>query len=228
MQEERKRSLSSFFVTLTYEDSELPDGANVCKKDVQLFFKRLRKEFYTIVNSKIDDKKDFLRMKYMCVSEYGPNGTERPHYHMLIFLSRRITYDQMLVFIEHAWSKGFVSVSSVTDARIHYCTGYIINLQDTHGRVKPFNLYSKGLGISYVSDMSDYHTIFNPYYTSVGGYRLALPRYWKNKIYSEEERNVMNLSFQVDAERHFRYYPLEAQRALEEKKYRIFVKHKKH
>lgn len=77
---------SAYFVTLTYNDEFVPrsvygvsDETGECresftlnKRDVQLFFKRLRKAFP-------DDK-----IRYFCSGEYGPS-TFRPHYHAIIF-----------------------------------------------------------------------------------------------------------------------------------------------
>lgn len=226
-QEERKNSASCFFLTLTYAEEFLPQGANVSKRDVQLFLKRLRRGIDRTYNCDVR-KEDILKLKYVLVSEYGPNGTERPHYHALVFFNKPIYLSQFSVYCEHAWSKGFISVSDISDARIHYVTGYIINKQDTRGRVKPFALYSKGLGIEYTENFSEYHNIENPYYTAQGGYKLALPRYWKNKIYSDEERAVINTWYQVQSEMHPIHYTLEQLQAFEDKKNRIFVKHKKH
>lgn len=76
---------SAYFVTLTYNPEHVPksyyphpetgeaiESLTLCKRDVQLFMKRLRKAFP-------DDKIRF----YLC-GEYGPK-TFRPHYHAIIF-----------------------------------------------------------------------------------------------------------------------------------------------
>lgn len=76
---------SSYFVTLTYDDYHVPKSyysdpetgeaqvsLTLCKRDWQLFMKRLRFAF----------PDDHIRF-FMC-GEYGPN-TFRPHYHAIIF-----------------------------------------------------------------------------------------------------------------------------------------------
>ncbi len=76
---------SAYFVTLTYNPEHVPksyypdpetgeahESLTLCKRDVQLFMKRLRKAFP-------DDKIRF----YLC-GEYG-SQTFRPHYHAIIF-----------------------------------------------------------------------------------------------------------------------------------------------
>lgn len=75
---------SSYFVTLTYDDVHVPisyyanndDGEaspaqTLCKRDLQLFFKRLR------YNTGQD-------IRYFCCGEYGSKSA-RPHYHCIIF-----------------------------------------------------------------------------------------------------------------------------------------------
>lgn len=76
---------SAYFVTLTYDDLHVPrtwyadpdtgealSAYTLCKRDIQLFFKRLRKHFPE------------QKIRYFGCSEYGPK-TMRPHYHFIIF-----------------------------------------------------------------------------------------------------------------------------------------------
>lgn len=76
----------AWFVTLTYDEDHVPRSAycidestgeaaealTLCKRDLQLFFKRLRKAF----------PNDHIR--YFCSGEYGDTSC-RPHYHCIIF-----------------------------------------------------------------------------------------------------------------------------------------------
>lgn len=59
------------FITLTYDDDNLPDSNSLVKSDIQKFFKRLRKK----INKKI---------KTLYCGEYG-DKFGRPHYHAIIF-----------------------------------------------------------------------------------------------------------------------------------------------
>ena len=76
---------SAYFVTLTYNEGNLPlhyyvDGstgeafpaATLVKRDVQLFMKRLRKAF--------PDQ----HIRFYCAGEYGDESL-RPHYHLILF-----------------------------------------------------------------------------------------------------------------------------------------------
>lgn len=60
------------FLTLTYDNEHLPKPKSLNKRDMQLFWKKLRKK---IAPTKI---------KYLMCGEYGLT-TRRPHYHAIIF-----------------------------------------------------------------------------------------------------------------------------------------------
>jgi len=70
-----ERPFNALFVTLTYCDEALPEKGSLVREDIKKYCMRLRKHMLTHHNRKI---------KYMAVGEYGENGTERPHYHLII------------------------------------------------------------------------------------------------------------------------------------------------
>ena len=78
---ELQRSENPLFITLTYRNDELTytnsEQPTLVKRDLQLFFKRLRKKYEKIYpNAK--------KIKYYAVGEYG-SRTKRPHYHIIMF-----------------------------------------------------------------------------------------------------------------------------------------------
>lgn len=68
---EKQLHTESAFVTLTYDDENLPEGGTLVKRDHQLFMKRMR--FFMGKGIRF----------YMC-GEYGET-TKRPHFHYLFF-----------------------------------------------------------------------------------------------------------------------------------------------
>ncbi|AXH77031.1 MAG: replication initiator protein [Microviridae sp.] len=68
---EKRLHRENCFITLTYDNEHLPPFGTLVKRDLQLFMKRLRKEFG-----------DGIRF-YGC-GEYG-DLNKRPHYHVLLF-----------------------------------------------------------------------------------------------------------------------------------------------
>lgn len=59
------------FITLTYDDMHLPEYGTLVKRDLTLFFKRLRKA-------------RGCGVRYLACGEYG-GLTRRPHYHAIVF-----------------------------------------------------------------------------------------------------------------------------------------------
>lgn len=185
---EKRFSDNSFFVTLTYEDENLTfaDGEPcLSKRDVQLFFKRLRKMF----------KND--RFKYYCVGEYGeqprlisPKG--RPHYHALIFYRGKQDWFTIACAIKELWNLGITKVLPVLGAQ-GYVTKYVMKFDRRDHLVPPFSLISRGLGIDYLSSsmVSYHHETLNNFALKPGGYRVKLPRYYMDKIFSTYERLLM-------------------------------------
>lgn len=137
LQQELKHSTTSYFLTLTYDDSNLPRNsaghAQLSKRDVQLFKKRLRKEQSALSND---------RLRYYTVGEYGTN-TQRPHYHSIMFNLVPALADRL----EKIWQMGMVYVGTVTPASIHYVAKYHVNaVGDLHGREPPFLTYVSKAG----------------------------------------------------------------------------------
>ena len=182
LKEELKNSTSGHFVTLTYEEENLPFGQFVNtldKRDLQLFIKRLRKH----------DKTNQIR--YYAVGEYGTK-TQRAHYHLLIFNLSEVEN------IHKAWKLGHIKVSQINGKCIHYVTKYHVNKTDyPYGSQRPFALMSKNpaIGSGYIKKQRDYHEGYpqRAFYTEIGGVKKRLPRYFKTKLYSKEELTQISI-----------------------------------
>jgi hypothetical protein len=180
--QEYKISESAHFITLTYDTLKVPitkkGYMNLDKRDLQLFFKRLRKRHGK--NSKI---------RYYACGEYG-SKTFRPHYHIILFGAN-------INFISPAWDLGHVHYGQVTEASTGYTLKYInkekkIPMHINDDRQREFSLMSKGLGKNYMSKkMVKWHKndLENRFYCNLeDGKKIAMPRYYKDKIYTEMER----------------------------------------
>lgn len=128
LKQEHKNSTSAFFVTLTYDDENVPRDGQLNKEDPQRFLKRLRK-FLSQFGYKI---------RYFLIGEYG-DKFGRPHYHMLLFNFPHHAFDVQRT-LEKNWSKGFVSIGEVTDKSIAYCTKYALKGFFESGDKRPFVL----------------------------------------------------------------------------------------
>lgn len=148
MHEASQHSLNSF-VTLTYAENPL----SLCKRDVQLFLKRLRKAISP------------LKVRFFLCGEYGSNF-QRPHYHLLLFgfrpsdlkVSQKSSsgFSYSSKFLNNLWGKGFVAVGDVTFASAGYTSRYCFKKQVDKtlysGREPEFVLMSRrpGIGTSWI------------------------------------------------------------------------------
>lgn len=182
---------SATFVTLTYDDDHLPlrldeNGvpvADVSKEDIRHYHARLRRYLGPAKSRKL---------KYFLISEYGPNPTNgflnRPHYHAIYFNLQSSDYD----VLSFAWKNGFVSFGDCTEGRIRYISGYVTEKLFQPVGVSPvFSFISNGIGSEYIKDYSDFHSgYFDRFYLPLEGQKKVLPRYYKERLYSEVERKV--------------------------------------
>lgn len=171
--EEFKVSSDVKFVTLTYNNENLPIyGVDI--RDVQLFFKRLRK--YISTHYQEYDKP----LKYYCSSEYGTKYN-RPHYHMILFNCPLGPME-----IENVWQKGFIKSFDTNLSTIQYVLKYFAN-KDLHPfeKHKNFVTMSKNMGLSFVINNPEY----SKNYVRLLNFKIAIPRYYQDKYNKIDLKN---------------------------------------
>ena len=199
-----KEAQASFFVTLTYDTQYVPITNNgfmsLCKTDLQKFFKRLRKLHPKDSN-----------IKYYAVGEYG-GKTNRPHYHIILF-------NADIKLVEKAWKFGYIHNGQVSEASIGYTLKYVskagkIPMHQNDDRQKEFALMSKRIGTNYLTpNMVQWHKadLNNRMYCNLpDGKKIAMPRYYKDKIYTDQERkqigeHIQQKLIQKNDENHKKY-----------------------
>lgn len=135
------------FVTLTYNDENLPENAELKSSHLCGFFKRLR--YYLT-------EKFNISIKYYACGEYG-DRFGRPHYHAIIFGIS----EEFSAIIRHCWHYGFSrEIRNVRGVEaMNYVAGYVQKkIGNSHeisrnynGRVPMFSRMSKGLGLGFVA-----------------------------------------------------------------------------
>lgn len=198
-------SSSTCWPTLTYNEDHVPreNGKMLLwKPDLQDFFKRLRKaqieKHGCIVNK---DGVSCSGIKYFAVGEYG-GITCRPHYHVLLF-------NADVELVTKAWMMrkdtiGNVQFGQVTEASIGYTLKYMCKAPHKVDDDRPpqFCLMSKGLGASYLTEeMISWHKANledRMYCSDVDGKKVCMPRYYKKKVYSDSEREVVGMKMVIN------------------------------
>ena len=146
--ENERKGYGNTFLTLTYDDEHLPaDGASV--RDVQLFWKRLRKKLENAGNVRYNPK-----FKYFLVSEYG-DQRGRIHYHAIVC---GLDFGAISRFYRECWRNGFTYSKPVLGGAVRYVLKYLDKTRDARrngaiyeaqGVKQPFALFSKGIGLVY-------------------------------------------------------------------------------
>lgn len=95
------------------------------------------------------------------------------------------------------WKRGAFHRGDVNEASISYATKYLIDKDknwENDPRVKPFSVMSKGLGLEYLKKNSKWHKQEGDneseyrFYVMYQGYKMRMPRYYKDKIFTPEEK----------------------------------------
>jgi len=112
-------------VTLTYADDNPQFDGDLHPEHVQLWMKRLRKQF--------SEK----TLKFFLAGEYGDKG-QRPHYHVLLFgidFQNEVDYNPTdtrpcITELQQTWSLGFVHVVPFSFAAAAYVARYCLKKQE--------------------------------------------------------------------------------------------------
>ena len=189
------RGESASFITLTYNDENLPHNSQgyqtLRKEDVTKFYKRLRQALYRAgIKNKI---------KYVYCGEYGDGShaqseqpfenqqtTHRPHYHLCLF---GLTESQIKPFVNKCWQKGIVDFGPLTQGGLRYILEYVTQFLDkttqnfyTFCDVEfPFLIKSVGLGKQWI--IENMERIVNDNFTfNLNGKINLYPKYVINFI----------------------------------------------
>lgn len=172
------------FLTLTYSEDKLPPFNSLRKKDLQNFYKKVRKRL----------SYDYRKIKHFSCGEYG-DKTERPHYHAIVFGLGLWPEDKQLVM--DCWPYADWSVYSikrnsfgyVAPNSINYVAQYIdkkfsgdLARQEYEDRLREpvFKLASNGLGSKHCDENAERYT--QDLFMTINNIKMGLPRYYLKRI----------------------------------------------
>lgn len=185
------------FLTLTYNDINLPYDGSVKKSELSNFIKRLRKFL------------DPLRIRYYGCGEYG-DLLRRPHYHLLVFgydppdkefihvsqANNKKTKTNRVyrsASLETVWNKGFVTVGSVCMESAGYVCRYVrkkiggeMAVRHYNGLTPEFALMSRrpGIGTSWYEKY--WRDLFPKDFVTFDGRKYKAPRFFDNKLQKQD------------------------------------------
>lgn len=206
MKHEASLHRENSFLSLTYEDRQLPEDGSISKRALQLFLKRLRKEIAPV------------SVRYFGCGEYGDDNG-RPHYHAIIF-GHAFLGDRYLwrtspkgyplyrsPTLERVWTFGHAEIGDVTTKSAGYVARYTLKkmtgerAKDHYHRPHPitgvfydlapeFALMSNrpGLGAGWIDKYP--MDVFPSDFVVVDGAKRNVPAYYKKKL---DERQLLRL-----------------------------------
>lgn len=186
--EEIKNDTSGKFVTLTFNEDALAklrkdadtketEDNTTATLAVRRFLERWRKKY----------KKS---IKHWLITEKGHQGSERIHLHGFLFTNE-------VNDIEKIWQYGYVFVGKyVSNQTINYITKYVTKIDTDHKDFEGRILTSRGIGKSYLETIDAKMKAYkgettNDYYRLPNGKKISQPIYYRNHIYTDEQREKL-------------------------------------
>ena len=189
--EEMKDNKEAHFITLTFTDNSLKtlalklktNGENaIAEHAKRLFLERYRKKYGK-------------SLRHWLITELGHEGTERIHIHGIIFFRNQVNFTNEELFT--LWSYGRTDIGEYCNLQtINYIVKYVTKIDTIHKDYKACIWTSPGIGTRFLKSPSakNYKYIkgeSREYYVLNNGNKVSLPIYYRNKLYTDTERQKM-------------------------------------
>lgn len=204
LSEEIKHDKTGKFVTLTFSEESLKELGKEIKildgyeKDNEIatlatrrFLERWRKKYKKSV-------------KHWLITELGQTNTERIHLHGILFTGNKED-------ISKIWKYGHINIGTekwndgkliqegknyVSEKTVNYMVKYVNKTDKMHKEYNSKILTSPGIGKGYLKRDDAKKNKYkkqetNEEYRTRTGTKLGLPIYYRNKIYTEEEKELL-------------------------------------
>lgn len=139
-------------------------------------------------------KKYKRSVTHWLITELGHEGTERIHLHGIIFDNEPHTNEEF----EEIWKYGWTYTGDYcTERTINYIIKYVTKIDPDHKTYEPDIYCSAGLGANYFKKQAirDKHAWNGKntiqYYTLKNGQKVSLPKYYRNKLFTQEQRDQL-------------------------------------
>lgn len=138
-------------------------------------------------------------LQHWFITELGHNGTENVHIHGIIWTNKSIEE------VAKKWIYGFVwkghlkngkYENYVNEKTINYIVKYVNKIDIKHPLYKSKILTSPGIGNQYKDSYNAQRNKYNgtktkESYKTKSGHEINLPTYWRNKLYTDEQKEQL-------------------------------------
>jgi len=190
LQEDIRVNKNAKFVTYTFSEHELQKLDNeikglsgydrdneICRLAVRRYTERWRKKYGRT-------------LRHWLVTELGHQNTERVHMHGIVWTDE-------VKDIKEIWKYGNIWIGEYVSAKtINYIVKYVNKVDESHKTYNSKIFTSQGIGSEYVNRRDSERNKYKKEktietYKTREGVELALPVYYRNKIYNEEQREAL-------------------------------------
>jgi len=195
LQEEIRHDKTGIFVSLTlsneafrelYNKVMQEESAEINAYDLDNAIATKAVRYYLELDRKYNGK----AAKHWLITELGHNGTENVHLHGIIFGRTKEE-------ITDRWKHGWVYCGTyVNEKTINYIIKYATKVDEKNKGFKGKILSSKGIGSSYTKRGDARANAYTKQgtkesYITRQGTKMGLPTYYRNKIYTEEQKEKL-------------------------------------
>lgn len=219
MEEIKSNPKNIIFATLTFSEESLKrleydekEPNKAPQKAISLFRKRWWKKYKA-------------PLKHWLITELGHDNTKRIHLHGIIWTE--LTEEQF----EKEWGYGWIYFGyEVNERTINYIIKYITKRDEDNPEFNGKIFTSKGIGKDYINKNSlrrhRYQDRFTEEtYRTDSGIKIALPTYYKQKLWTDQEREALRI---IKEEKQVKYYnktPIKVETIEQYKEYVNAVKY---
>lgn len=165
------------------ERYNLEDDNEIITKIHRLFLERIRKQ-------------TGKSMKHWCVTERGHTNTRRIHLHGIYYAAKEMRQWELIKILKDNWIDGYsYNGKYCNEKTINYVSKYMTKRDEDNPEYVGKVLCSPGLGAGYVKRIGKRHEWRGKEtkedYITRSGVKIALPKYYKYKLFTEEQRELL-------------------------------------
>lgn len=209
--EEVKKNKTGHFVTLTFSDESYTKLLKEIKEQNDKSSNRIKNKADKLYGYELDNsiatiavgrflerwrKKHKKSVKHWLITELGQKNNENIHLHGIIWTTENADEIRKHWQYGNVWAGYEDKRTYVNEKTINYISKYITKQDEKHKYYIPKILTSKGIGAAYVKTLNAQSAKYNKnktkdYYITRTGHKMGLPIYYRNKLYSEDEREQL-------------------------------------
>lgn len=207
-----KTNTNGKFVTLTFSNQEYADLFSDLEPSQQTYDYQMENAIATLAIRRFLERhrKQYKQpLQHWLVTELGHNGTENIHVHGIIWTNHTMDTIEKLWQYGHVWKgkKALVKIGKhitsktinyVNERTIGYITKYVTKIDAQHKTYTPKILTSPAIGKTYATSYNAKSNTFQqiPHstdetYRTRTGHKMALPIYYRNKLYTDHQREKL-------------------------------------